>query len=319
MIGRLSAIVPLLLGVMLISFLIMNLAPGDPVAAYLTPETGLSDPATVQAIRRSLGLDQPLPIRFVVWVANVFRGNLGYSFVSRRPVLFEIRHRIFNSLLLAGVSLLVSVLIGVLVGIYSALRQYSWSDYAITVLAFAGISLPNFWFAMMLILLFTVRLGWLPSVGMTSLTVTPGTLAYFVDLAKHMVMPVTVMSLASTGRWTRYMRASLLEVVRQDYVRTARSKGLPERVVIYRHALRNALIPIVTLLGMAVPGLISGSFIIESVFGWPGMGRLGVNAIFSRDYPVVMGVTLFSSVLVMFGNLMADIAYAIVDPRIRYR
>ena len=319
LLSRVLAIVPLLLGVMLVSFLIMTLAPGDPVAAYLTPETGINNPEVVAAIRKSLGLDQPLPIRFLLWLGNTLRGNLGYSFVSRRLVTVEIGSRIFNSLLLAIVSLILSLILGVLVGIHSALNQYKWSDYLATVLAFIGISLPGFWFAMMLILLFTARLQWLPSVGMTNPSATPGTLNYFVDVIKHMIMPVTVLSLSSTGRWARYMRSSMLEVVRQDYMRTARSKGLLERVVIYRHGFRNALIPIVTLLGMSIPNLISGSFVIESVFGWPGMGRLGVNAIFSRDYQVVMGVTLFSSILVMIGNFLADVTYAVVDPRIRYR
>lgn len=316
---RLLTMIPMLIGIMLISFLIMNLAPGDPVYAYIDPDSHIEDEATLEAIRRSLGLDQPLPIRFGIWVMDVLRGRLGYSLVSRKPVVNEIQSRVFNSVLLTSVSLFCSLAIGTVVGVHSALNQYSLSDYVATVLSFIGLSLPNFWFAIMLILLFSVRLGWLPSVGMTSLDAAPGLVYHLLDVARHMVMPVMVLALSSTAGWVRYMRSSMLEVIRQDYIRTARSKGLRETVVIYRHALRNALIPIVTLLGLSIPGLISGSFIVESVFGWPGMGRLGVNAVFSRDYQIIMAVTLFASVLVMMGNFIADIMYVVVDPRIRYQ
>lgn len=316
---RVLALIPLLLGITIISFIIMNLAPGDPTAFYIDP-SGTTSPEMVERIRKNLGLDQPLPVRYVLWLGKTVRGDLGYSFVSNRPVVKEVGDRVFNTLLLTVTSLLVALIFGVLVGVYSALNQYKLSDYILSIFTFIGISMPSFWFAMMMILLFTLKLGWLPSVGMSSSMFPPSTSwGRFADVIKHMIMPVTVSSLSSLASWARYQRSSMLEVIRQDYIRTARSKGLSNKVVIFRHALRNAALPIITLLGMSIPMLLSGSFIIETIFSWPGMGRLGVSSIFRRDYPVVMGVTLFSSLLVMGGNLIADIMYAVVDPRVRYK
>ncbi len=311
--------IPMLFGVTMISFLIMNLAPGDPTSFYVDPLVGQNDPEMLAIVRKSLGLDKPLPVRYALWLGKTIKGDLGFSFISRRPVMDEIRSRIGNTLLLASVSMVISLVVGVLIGVWSAVNQYKMSDYVLTVLAFIGVSMPSFWFAMMLILFLTGKLKLLPSVGMNSINVPPGFFNRLMDTLSHMVMPVLVMSLSSIARWARYQRSSMLEVIRQDFIRTARAKGLPQKKVIFKHALRNAAIPIITLLGMSLPSLIGGSFIIETVFGWPGMGRLGVNAIFNRDYPVVMGVTLFSSILVMVGNLAADVLYAVVDPRIRYR
>ena len=316
---RVLALIPLLLGVTLISFIIMNLAPGDPTAIYIDPTIGDQSPEMLEIIREKLGLDQPLPVRYFKWLIRTVQGDLGYSFVTNRPVIKEIGDRIFNTLLLTISALILALVLGVAIGVYGALHQYKISDYILSILAFIGISMPSFWFAMMMILLFTSRLGWLPSVGMSSLFPPTTTWGRFLDVVKHMIMPVSVLSLSSLASWARYQRSSMLEVIRQDYIRTARSKGLSGRVVIYRHALRNAALPIITLLGMSIPTLLGGSFIIETIFSWPGMGRLGVNAIFRRDYPIVMGVTLFSSLLVMGGNLLADILYAVVDPRIRYK
>ncbi len=316
---RMVTLVPLLIGVTFISFLIMNLSPGDPTAIYIDPSMGEHTQEMREAVQRSLGLDRPLPVRYALWLGRLVVGDLGYSFVSRRPVTREISSRIMNTVLLASASLGVALLLGVIIGVYSALNQYKVSDYVVTVLAFIGLSMPNFWFAMVMILVFTGRLGWLPSVGMMDVHVGPTILERTFSVLRHLIMPTLVLSLAHMATWTRYQRSSMLEVIRQDYIRTARAKGLSERVVIYRHALRNAAIPVITLLGMSMPALISGSFIVETVFAWPGMGRLGVGAVFSRDYPVVMGVTLFSSVMVMGGNLLADVMYAVVDPRIRYK
>ncbi|HHY11217.1 MAG TPA: ABC transporter permease [Firmicutes bacterium] len=316
---RFLLMIPMLFGVTMISFLIMNLAPGDPTSFYVDPLVGQNDPEMLAIVRKSLGLDKPLPVRYALWLGKTIKGDLGFSFISRRPVMDEIRSRIGNTLLLASVSMVISLVVGVLIGVWSAVNQYKMSDYVLTVLAFIGVSMPSFWFAMMLILFLTGKLKLLPSVGMNSINVPPGFFNRFMDTLAHMVMPVLVMSLSSIARWARYQRSSMLEVIRQDFIRTARAKGLPQKKVIFKHALRNAAIPIITLLGMSLPSLIGGSFIIETVFGWPGMGRLGVNAIFNRDYPVVMGVTLFSSILVMVGNLAADVLYAVVDPRIRYR
>jgi len=317
LIRRVIALVPLVIGVTLISFLLMHFAPGDPTAIYIDPTVG--DTAEMREIvRERLGLDQPLPVQYARWFGRAIQGDLGFSFVSHRPVIQEIVHRIPNTLMLVGAAVLMALFLGLTVGVYSALNQYRTSDYIVTVLAFIGVSIPNFWLGLMMILLFSGTLGWLPSVGMRDIMAPPGTVNAVVDTLRHMVMPATVLSVFHMASWARYQRSAMLEVIRQDYVRTARAKGLSERVVIYRHALRNAAIPVITLLGMSVATIMSGSFIVEQVFAWPGMGRLGVNAIFSRDYPVVMGVTLMSSILVLAGNFTADIMYAVVDPRIRY-
>ncbi len=315
---RAVAIVPILIGVTFISFLIMNLAPGDPTTIYIDPTKPYSA-EEIQIIKHNLGLDQPLMVRYLKWLGRTARGDLGYSFVSHRPVLKEIGDRLPNTLILTSVSLVVALVVGSLIGVYSALNQYRVSDYVVTVLTFLGLSTPGFWLALMLIMVFSGWLRWLPSVGMVSIDVGPGVFTRTADLAKHMIMPLIVSSASGIASWARYQRSAMLEVIRQDYIRTARSKGLPENLIMKRHAIRNAAIPVITVLGMALPGLIGGSALVESVFAWPGMGRLGVNAIFSRDYPVIMGVTLMTSFLVMAGNLLADVLYAVVDPRIRYR
>ncbi|HHY18107.1 MAG TPA: ABC transporter permease [Firmicutes bacterium] len=313
---RLIGLIPLLIGVTLLSFLIANLSPGDPIAMYLDPNKPI-DPARVEAIKRDLGLDKPLLTRYFLWLRKLVKGDLGYSISSKRLVKDEIKARLGPTMLLAVTSLAISFVIGIALGIYSALNQYKVGDYILTVMSFIGISMPSFWFAMMLIIVFTGKLGWLPSVGMTDFRTPPGTWNHIVDVARHLVMPVLVSVLGSIAGWARMERSMMLEVLRQDYIRTAKSKGLESRTIILRHAVRNAAIPIVTSLGMSLPGLIGGSFVIESIFGWPGMGRLGTQAIFSRDYPVIMGVNIASSFLIMFGNLLADITYALVDPRIR--
>lgn len=320
LVGRLLGMVPMLLGVTIICFFIMNLAPGDPVAMYVDPTLGNANAAVMAAMRERMGLNQPIIVRYFIWLGELLQGNMGYSFSTKQPVLGEILARVGNTLLLATTSLIISLIVGVAVGVYSALNQYKTSDYVITILAFIGVSLPGFWVAMMLILLFTSRLGWLPSVGMSDVMLrNPTPWESFVDLVRHMILPVVVLSIAQIASWARYQRASFLEVIEQDYIRTARSKGLPEGAINRRHALRNATLPIITLLGLAIPTLIGGAFVVETIFAWPGMGRLAINAIFQQDYPVVMGVIFFSSILVLFGNLIADILYSVADPRIRYQ
>lgn len=318
LIRRLVAMIPMLLGVTFLSFLIMNFAPGDPTTIYLDPTKPFSQ-EEIDMIKKELGLDQPLMVRYIKWLGRTLKGDLGYSYVSRRPVIKEIAERLPNTILLAVTTMIISFVVGSLVGVYTALNQYKLSDYVVTVLAFLGLSTPGFWLALMLILVFAGYLKWLPSVGMMSINVGPGFFERLWDLAKHMIMPVMVSCASGIASWARYQRSSMLEVIRQDYIRTARAKGLTEKVVMGRHAVRNAAIPVITILGMSIPGLIGGSALIEQIFAWPGMGRLGINAIFSRDYPVIMAVNLMTSILVMLGNLTADVLYAVVDPRIRYR
>ena len=316
---RLLIMIPMLLGITIISFILMNMAPGDPVMMYIDVEKGPPTPEEIARVRAELGLDKPVIVRYGVWLKNLLMGDFGYSMVSRQPVLTEVQSRIGTTLTLSILSMGVSFVFGMLVGVICALKQYKFIDYFLSVLAFIGLSVPSFWLAMMMILLFTNKLGWLPSVGLVDVNLVNPTFAQsLIDRARHLIMPVIAMSLSSIGSWARYQRAAFLEVIHQDYIRTARSKGLNERVITFRHALRNAALPIITILGMSLPGLIGGAFLIESIFGLPGMGRLGTNAIMSRDYPVIMGVTLFSSILVLFGTFLSDILYAVVDPRIRY-
>lgn len=317
---RLIQMIPVLLAISILSFLIMHLSPGDPTAMYADPTKPISGSVEAhQRLRRQLGLDQPLYVQYGKWLINTLSGNWGYSFTNRQPVLDNIMARLPNTALLAGVAMTVAFLVSIPIGVLSALKQYSGFDYVVTTVAFFGISVPSFWFALVLMQVFAHQLGWLPVVGMHSVREQYTGWAAVIDVTKHLLMPATILSLHSVANWTRYVRSSLLEVVGEEYIRTARAKGLKERTVILRHALRNSLIPMITLLGLSLSSVVGGAFITETVFGWPGMGRLGVNAILARDYPLIMGVTMMSSVLVMLGNLLADIAYAWADPRICYQ
>jgi peptide/nickel transport system permease protein len=300
----------------LISFFVMHLAPGDPTALFTDPNI---DPIELARIRSNWGLDKPIIVQYFYWIGNALRGDFGNSYTTGRPVITEVLERLPATLLLMIPSFIITLLITIPLGVISAVRKGSWADNLITVLSFAGMATPSFWLGLMLMLLFAVHLDWLPAVGMyDSLLRDQGLIARCWDVIKHMILPLTTMTLLSLAGITRYQRASMLEVLDQDYIRTARAKGLPERIVIYKHALRNSLIPIVTILGLSLPGLFGGAFIIETIFAWPGMGRLGVMAIFQRNYPLIMGIVVFSALLIMLGNLFADIGYALVDPRIRY-
>lgn len=307
---RLILAIPLLIGISIVSYLVMRLAPGDPTLRFFNPRVSTE---ALEAMRHNMGLDQPVYVQYFYWLSHAVRGDLGYSFVDYKPVVSVVLERLPATISLMGVSLLLAVLVAVPIGIVSAVRQYSALDYVMTVISFAGSSMPSFWLGLMLLSFFAGQLGWFPFGGMGSLEG-----AGFWDSLKHYVLPVAALSFGHMAAWTRYQRASLLEVIRQDYIRTARAKGISNTRVILKHALRNAVIPIVTLLGLSLPNLVGGAFITETIFSWPGMGRLGVDAVFSRDYPVVMGVTIFSGAMVILGNLIADILYTVVDPRIRY-
>lgn len=317
LVRRILQIIPLLLGVSVVSFVIMRLAPGDPVAIFLDPEKP-STPEMVALIRHQLGLDQPIYMQYLIWLKNVLHGDWGFSYVSHHPVMADIMVRLPNTLLLGGVALAITLLVSIPVGVFSAVRSYSLGDYLVTLFAFLGISIPSFWFGLSLMQIFANHLHWLPSVGMHSVDIEPGDPGYYLDVARHMIMPAIVLSLGAMATLIRYQRSSMLEVIRQNYVQTARAKGLSERVVIYKHALKNAMVPVVTMIGLLIPQFVGGSYITETVFGWPGIGRLGVNAIFQRDYAVVMGVTMLSSLIVVLANVATDVAYAFINPRIRY-
>jgi len=316
---RLLFMIPLLLGITIITFVIVHLSPGGPADML----TGLSPKVSAEAKARlhSLyGLDKPLHVQYWLWLSRLVRFDFGRSFKDGRLVIIKILERLPATLLLNVLSLLLIFFIALPIGVISAVRQDSFFDKGMTVFVFLGFSVPAFWLALLLMVLFGVVLGWLPISGMHSVN-----FPYFSfwgklwDIIKHLILPVFVSAFGGLAYLSRYSRTSMLEVLRQDYIRTARAKGLSEKKVIYRHALRNALIPIVTLLGLSLPALIGGGFIFETIFAWPGMGRLGYQAIMARDYPVIMGVGVIAALLTLSGNLIADITYAFIDPRIRYR
>ncbi len=307
-IKRILIAIPVLIGITIIDYAIMCLA-GSPLEMLQGPR--ISE-AAVEARRIALGLDQPFFVQYFVWLGELLRGNMGYSVHNYQSVSRMISTHIGPTLLLMGVSLLVSLLIAVPAGIYSAINQYSKGDYAVVTASFLGSSIPSFFLSLLLIYLFTIKLGWLPSSGMETL----GSGGGFADVAAHMVMPVLVLSFSMAGKNIRYIRSAVLEILQQDYLRTARAKGIGRFLVINKHALRNALVPIVTVIGMEIPVLFGGAVIIEQVFSWPGLGLMTMSAITSRDYPVIMGVCLLSAVVVLIGNLITDILYAMVDPTI---
>jgi len=313
---RILVSIPLIWALATLTFFLVRLAPGDPMAMYYNPEI---DPSVMETVRARLGLDQPLHIQYVKWITALAQGELGVSFSHHRPVVEILRETIPNTLILTVCALLLDLVVGVVIGVISAVRQYSWVDNTITVGALFIYSMPGFWLALMLIIVFSLKLGWLPASQMESVDAPYlPFVAKWLDRLRHLILPVFVLGVASAASVARYMRGSLLEVIRQDYIRTARAKGLPEHAVIFRHALVNALIPIITLLGLYLPFLMSGAVVTETIFAWPGMGRLTVGAIFARDYPIVMAANLLAGIMVVGGNLLADLLYGIVDPRIRY-
>ena len=315
---RLLIIFPMLLGITIITYLIMDFAPGDAATMMFMDPEMIGDPAAIEIVRAQLGLDQPIHIRYFRWLEQVLQGNFGNSYVSRQPVMEEIAVRIGPTLRLTLSALTLSIIGGISIGIFCAKRQYKPSDYVMSVVAMLGMSIPNFFFAILLILLFSLTLEWLPSMGLRTVGFTGSWHLVLWDQIQHMIMPVLALSLTHLGSWMRLQRASYLEVMNHDYIRTARSKGLSEETITWRHAFKNSSIPIVTNLGSTIPLLIAGSFVIEHVFGFPGMGSYGVNAVLRRDYPAMMAVIFFSSILVMVGILISDLLYAIVDPRVKY-
>jgi peptide/nickel transport system permease protein len=270
-------------------------------------------------MRENLGLDQPLHVQYIKWMGSFLRGDFGYSFGLHRPVIDVIKDSFPNTVVLSFAAIVVIFALGIVVGIVSAVRQYSIADNVLTFLAFFFYSMPTFWFGLMLLLLFSYKLGWLPASLATSIDYDQmGWAGRVGDRLAHLTLPALALGIGGAAGVARYTRGSLLEVIRQDYIRTARSKGLSERVVIFKHGLRNALITVVTLFGLYLPFLFSGAVLIETIFGWPGMGRVIVTAIFQRDYPLIMANTFIFASTVVLGNLIADITYCFVDPRIRY-
>lgn len=318
---RILGAIPLLLGILTLIFFIIHLAPGDPMARYFNPNVS---PEVIEQMRRNLGLDQPLHVQYFRWMGSFLTGDFGYSFGQMRPIRDILPTVMWNTLQLTFVSLIMIFVIGMLIGVYQAVRQYSLGDNVLTVVALFFYSMPSFWFALMLILVFSLKAsqwGWpivFPASQMTSVGYEfMSTGEQIRDRLMHIILPAIALGIGNAAGIARYMRGSMLEVIRQDYIRTARAKGLSHRAVIFKHALRNALLPIITLLGLTLPYLFGGSVLIETIFAWPGMGRLIVDSIFQRDYPLVMATSFVIAVMVVLGNLLADILYAVVDPRIR--
>jgi peptide/nickel transport system permease protein len=312
---RLAISVPVLLGITLSVYVIISLAPGDPVDALINPEAVAAlGPDFREQQREALGLNQPILVRYGIWLKELARGNLGYSYADRQSIATKIGERLWPTLALMGTALVLAVVIAVPIGVLSAIRQYSLIDYTATVLGFAAISVPSFFLGLAAIYVFALKIPILPAAGME----TVGQPESLPDVVWHLVLPALVLGLAEAAPLIRYTRSSMLEVIRQDYVRVARSKGLREVTVIYEHALRNALIPLVTVIALGLPRLLGGAVIVEAVFAWPGMGTLALTAVQGRDYPVIMAINLISAVTIVFSNLLADVIYAVIDPRIKY-
>ena len=303
-------LVPLLLGLSVVMFGLIHAAPGDPVLALLGPQAA-ANPEFIEQARKNLGLDEPLPVQYARWLGNLVRGDLGTAATfNNTPVLTLIGERFWGTVQLQGIALALGLLVAIPVGIVSATRQYSALDNTVTVGSFLGLALPNFWLALLLQVWLSVQLGWLPTISTAQADAPLG------ERWRYFLMPVLVLALPNIAYFARFMRSAMLEVVHQDYVTVARAKGLGRRSVLYRHALRNALIPMVTVVGLQLPRVLSGAVIIEQIFAWPGLGLLAYDAIGRRDYPVILGVTMLTGAAVMVVNLLVDVAYALVDPRV---
>ena len=315
-IRRLLQMIPTLIGISIIVFAISQMVPGDYITASQNPNMTAERADQLRAI---YGLDKPPAQQYFVWVKNMLTGNLGDSFQHKMPVTSVINTYVWNSFLIAFVTLLLSWTIAAFVGVFSAQFQYSFFDKVVTLIVFLLMSLPSFFIGLLVIKYFALDLKLFPTGGMTTAGLKVSGFEQIKDIAKHMVLPVAVMTALSIGGLTRYFRTGMLEVIRQDYIRTARAKGLKERTVIFKHAFRNALLPAITLLGLELPTLFGGAMILERVFAWPGIGQVYLASLNMRDYPLMLGFTMFLAVLTLLGNLISDILYGVADPRIRLK
>ncbi|OBY77111.1 peptide permease [Paenibacillus sp. KS1] len=306
---RVLQAVPLLWFISIVSFALIKLAPGDPVLSFVTPNMNAED---VERIRHDLGLTEPIIVQYWNWLKNVFSGDLGYSLMSHRPVTELILERLPATIGLMGSAMLISLLISVPLSMYAASRKNRLSDRGLSLLSYIGISIPSFWFGIMLIYIFALKLNLLPSMGMRTIGVDSA-----LDILKHGILPCTVLTFMNVSVYMRYIRSHTISQLEEDYVQIQYAYGATRGTVLRRHVLKNVLLPVITILGMSFPELIAGAFITESVFSWPGMGALGITSVFQLDYPVIMGITMISSVMLVVGNLVADLLYGVVDPRIK--
>ncbi len=313
---RLIQAIPILIGISIVSFLIINLAPGDPTDRF---RSGRVSAETIQNLIRLYGLDKPLLEQFVSWFTTFWSfpwnpAAWGYSFVDGRPVIEKVFEKIPTTLELMGTALIVTMVVSIPLGVLAAVKQYSWADKIITTLATIGYALPSFVLGILLLYIFSIKLNLFPSFGRQTL----GQEGNFGDFAWHLVLPVASLAIQQIAGWSRYMRSSMLEVLQQDYVRTAKAKGLAGRHVVFKHALKNALLPIITLLGLTLPSLLAGAAITETIFSWPGLGFMAVQSVQTNDFPVVLALVMVGGMMVLLGNLLADVLYGVVDPRIKY-
>ena len=315
-IRRLLGLLPVFLGITLISFFVIHLAPGKPTDMQTSLNPKISYEARLR-MEKLYGLDKPVHIQYIDWLKRFLTFDFGRSYVDDRPVSEKIAERIPITLLINVLSLLLILVVGIPLGVVSAVKRGSFLDRLTTIFVFTGFSTPEFWLALILMSLFGITLGWLPISGIKSLDFEYLSLfGKIIDVARHLVLPVFISAFGSLAGISRYMRTSMIGIIHQDFIRTARAKGLAESEVIYKHALKNAMLPVITILGLSVPGLIGGSVIFESIFGIPGMGRLFYESVMSRDYPTIMGVLSIGAILTLIGNLVADIAYSYADPRV---
>ncbi|EGT3796241.1 ABC transporter permease [Clostridioides difficile] len=307
--NRVKVLIPMLILISILSFGLLELAPGDPADAYINPLMSSQD---IENIRANMGLDKPVYIRYLNWLKNTLSGNLGISYINHMPVTEQIMEKMGNTFILMGTSLIFSILVAIPLGIFLAVNKNSITSKVSSVFNYIGVSIPSFWIGMILISIFSVKLNIFPSGGMH--TIGNDSIG---DLVKHLVLPVITLGLYNTAIFTNYVEASVNEQLKKQYVITARAKGLSEKVILFKHVLKNSLTSLVTILGMSIQKLVTGAFVTEVVFSWPGMGRLMIDSIFSRDYTVIMAITMLSALFLILGNLVADILYLLIDPKIK--
>lgn len=310
LVRRLAQLVPMLFFISLVSFLLVKLAPGDPVQAYITPRMS---PEDIERIRHSLGLDKPMFMQYVLWLKNVLQGDLGYSLIYHRPVLTMIAERIPATLGLMGASLILAMVLAIPLGLVAGAYKHRWLDHFLNMFAYIGISVPIFWFGILLITVFSVQLNWLPSMGMRTIGVEDS----WLDVVRHGILPCIALSFYNLSSYVRYIRSNTITQLSADYVQTQLAYGATRRSILFRHVLKNVLLPVITLFGISFGELVVGAYVTESVFSWPGMGLLGIQSITSLDYPLIMAMIMLSSTMLIVGNLLADLLYRVADPRIK--
>ncbi|MCE0812652.1 ABC transporter permease [Buttiauxella sp. S04-F03] len=310
LVRRLAQLVPMLFFISLVSFLLVKLAPGDPVQAYITPRMS---PEDIERIRHSMGLDKPMFMQYLLWLKNVLQGDLGYSLIYHRPVLTMIAERIPATLGLMGASLILAMVLAIPLGLVAGAYKHRWLDHFLNMFAYIGISVPIFWFGILLITVFSVQLNWLPSMGMRTIGMEDS----WLDVVRHGILPCIALSFYNLSNYVRYIRSNTITQLSADYVQTQLAYGATRRSILFRHVLKNVLLPVITLFGISFGELVVGAYVTESVFSWPGMGLLGIQSITSLDYPLIMAMIMLSSAMLIVGNLLADMLYRVADPRIK--